>query len=85
MAIEEAKQARHDIRHHFVQLSSLAEQGDMEKIKNIYPLQPKKFLTITSISVKIRLLTVFSDIIPPLPKKKIFLFMHWFPCPLIFP
>ena len=33
MAIEEAKQARHDIRHHFVQLSSLAEQGDMEKIK----------------------------------------------------
>ena len=33
MDIEEARQARHDIRHHFVQLSSLAEQGDMEKIK----------------------------------------------------
>ena len=33
MAIEEARQVRHDIRHHFVQLSSLAEQGDMEKIK----------------------------------------------------
>ena len=33
MAIEEARQARHDIRHHFVQLSSLAEQDDMEKIK----------------------------------------------------
>ena len=33
IAIEEARQARHDIRHHFVQLSSLAEQGDMEKIK----------------------------------------------------
>ena len=33
MAIEEARQARHDIRHHFVQLSSLAEQGDIEKIK----------------------------------------------------
>ena len=33
MAIEEARQARHDIRHHFVQLSSLAEQGDMEKVK----------------------------------------------------
>ena len=32
-AIEEARQVRHDIRHHFVQLSSLAEQGDMEKIK----------------------------------------------------
>lgn len=33
MAIEEARQARHDIRHHFVRLSSLAEQDDMEKIK----------------------------------------------------
>ena len=33
MAIEEARQARHDIRHHFVRLSALAEQGDMEKIK----------------------------------------------------
>ena len=33
MAIEEARQARHDIRHHFVRLSTLAEQGDMEKIK----------------------------------------------------
>ena len=33
MAIEEARQARHDIRHHFVRLSALAEQGDIEKIK----------------------------------------------------
>ena len=32
-AIEEARQARHDIRHHFVRLSTLAEQGDIEKIK----------------------------------------------------
>lgn len=32
-AIEEARQARHDIRHHFLQLSSLAEKGDLEKIK----------------------------------------------------
>lgn len=40
MAIEEARQARHDIRHHFVQLSSLAEQGDMEKIK--------KYLSVTT-------------------------------------
>ena len=40
MAIEEARQARHDIRHHFVQLSSLAEQGDMER-SNISPLQPE--------------------------------------------
>ena len=33
MAIEEARQAHHDVRHHFVRLSALAEQGDMEKIK----------------------------------------------------
>ena len=85
MAIEEARQARHDIRHHFVQLSSLAEQGDMEKLKNISPLQSAKSLTITCISVKIRLLTVFSDIIPPLPRERTFLFMQWFPCLLIFP
>lgn len=32
-AIEEARHARHDLRHHFVQLSTLAEQGDIEKIK----------------------------------------------------
>ena len=32
-AIEEARQARHDLRHHFLQLSALAEQGDLEKIK----------------------------------------------------
>ena len=51
-----------------------------KKLKNISPLQPAKSLTVTSISVKIRLLTVFSGIIPPLQKEKIFLFMHWFPC-----
>lgn len=84
-AIEEARQARHDIRHHFVRLSTLAEQGDIEKLKNISLLQPAKSLTITCISVKIRLLTVFSDIIPPLQKEKTFLFMQWFPCLLIFP
>ena len=33
-AIEEARQARHDIRHHFVQLSVLAEDGNLEKIKD---------------------------------------------------
>ena len=32
-AIEEARQARHDIRHHFLQLSALAENGNLEKIK----------------------------------------------------
>ena len=33
-AIEGARQARHDIRHQYLQLSSLAEQGDLEKIKD---------------------------------------------------
>lgn len=33
-AIEETRHARHDLRHHFLQLSSLAEQGDLEKIKS---------------------------------------------------
>ena len=56
-----------------------------KRSKNISWLQPAKSLTITCISVKIRLLTVFSDIIPPLPKEKTSLFMHWFPCLLIFP
>ena len=33
-AIEEARQARHDIRHHFVQLSVMADDGNLEKIKD---------------------------------------------------
>ena len=32
-AIEETRQARHDMRHHFLQLSSMAEAGDLETIK----------------------------------------------------
>ena len=32
-AIEEARQARHDMRHHFNQLSALAEVGDLNGIK----------------------------------------------------
>lgn len=32
-AIEEARQARHDMRHQLNQLSALAESGDMEKLK----------------------------------------------------
>lgn len=32
-AIEEARQARHDMRHHFNQLSALAEEGDLDGIK----------------------------------------------------
>ena len=32
-AIEETRQARHDLRHQLCQLSALAEEGDLEKIK----------------------------------------------------
>ena len=32
-AIEEARHARHDLRHHFIQLSALAEQGNLEELK----------------------------------------------------
>ena len=32
-AIEDARQARHDMRHHFNRISALAEEGDLEKIK----------------------------------------------------
>ncbi len=32
-AIEETRQARHDMRHHFLQLSSMADQGNLNKIK----------------------------------------------------
>ena len=33
IAIDETRQARHDLRHHFLQLSALAEHGELEKIK----------------------------------------------------
>ncbi|MGN1331585.1 MAG: ATP-binding protein [Lachnospiraceae bacterium] len=33
MAIEEVRQAKHDMRHHFRQLSVMAEAGELEKIK----------------------------------------------------
>ena len=32
-AIEDARQARHDMRHHFSQISMLAERGDVEQIR----------------------------------------------------
>lgn len=32
-SIEDARHARHDIRHHFNQISSLLEEGDLEKAK----------------------------------------------------
>ena len=32
-AIEEARQARHDLRHQLCQLAALAEEGNLEKIK----------------------------------------------------
>ncbi len=32
-AIEETRHARHDLRHHFTQLSAMAEDGELEQIK----------------------------------------------------
>ena len=32
-AIDEARQTRHDLRHHLNQLSALAQEGDMEKLR----------------------------------------------------
>ncbi len=32
-AIEETRQARHDLRHHFAHLSGMAQDGDLEKMK----------------------------------------------------
>lgn len=32
-AIEETRHARHDMRHHFTQLTAMAEDGELEKIK----------------------------------------------------
>lgn len=42
MAIEKARQAKHDMRHHFRQLCVMAEAGELEKIKkcNMQLTQP---------------------------------------------
>lgn len=40
--IEETRHARHDLRHHCVQLSALAEEGDLEKIKTYLAAAQKK-------------------------------------------
>lgn len=34
ITIEETRHARHDLRHHCIQLSALAEEGNLEEIKN---------------------------------------------------
>ena len=42
ISIEDARQARHDTRHHFLQLSAMAEDGDLEKIKDYLSLAISK-------------------------------------------
>ena len=37
-AIEETRHARHDMRHHFHQLSTMAENGDLEGIREYLSL-----------------------------------------------
>ena len=53
-AIEETRQVRHDIRHHCLQLSALAETGDMEKVKKYLLRADSKMPVLISISVIIR-------------------------------
>lgn len=75
-AIEETRQVRHDIRHHYLQLAALAEKGDMEKLKNIFPVPIEKCQVLISISAIIGLWTVYLDIIRIMQNKKVFLFWH---------
>ena len=75
-AIEETRQVRHDIRHHYLQLAALAEKGDMEKIKEYLSSADRKMPSLISISAIIRLWTVYLDIIRIMQNKKVFLFWH---------
>ena len=76
MAIEEAKQARHDIRHHFVQLSSLAEQGDMEKIKKYLSATTEKISDYNLHFCENQAVDSVFGYYSTLAKEKAFLFMH---------
>lgn len=42
ITIEETRHARHDLRHHCIQLSALAEEGNLEELKNYLSAAQKK-------------------------------------------
>ena len=84
-AIEEARQARHDIRHHFVRLSALAEQGDMEKIKEYLSAATGKISDYNLHFCENQAVDSIFGYYSALQKEKTFLFMQWFPCLLSFP
>ena len=69
-AIEETRQVRHDIRHHW------QKKVIWKKLKNIFPVPIEKCQVLISISVIIRLWTVYLDIIRIMQNKKVFLFWH---------
>ena len=71
-AIEETRQVRHDIRHHYLQLKKVI----WKKLKNIFPVPTEKCQVLISISAIIRLWTVYLDIIRIMQNKKVFLFWH---------
>ena len=62
-AIEETRQARHDMRHHFAVLNALAEQKTGKNLKNTFRQHRRIFPTQSLYSVKTTLLMRLSDII----------------------
>lgn len=62
-AIEETRQARHDMRHHFAVLNALAEQKNWEELENTFRQHRRIFPTQSLYSVKTTLLMRLSDII----------------------
>lgn len=63
VAIEETRQARHDMRHHFAVLNALAEQRTGKNLKNTFRQHRRIFPTQSLYSVKTTLLMRLSDII----------------------
>lgn len=46
VSIEEARQARHDMRHHYNHLSVMAEQGDLDKIREYLSAASERIPTL---------------------------------------
>ncbi len=64
-AIEEARQARHDMRHQLNQISALAEAGDLENLKATLQRPSPASRILICASVKTVRLTVLSAITAP--------------------
>ena len=64
-AIEEARQARHDMRHQFNQISALAEAGDLENLKSYLAKTVSRIPNLDMCFCETVRLTVLSAIIAP--------------------